>query len=322
MRGTGCGNSAPAFDNLDALNDWLEARCMALWTGIAHRTSCPAPWPTCGPHERPALMPLPRPFDGFVEHTKRVSPTCLVHFERNRYSVPASYANRPVSLRVYADRLVVVAEGQALCEHRRIIHRRHDALGQTVYDWRHYLAVLQTKPGALRNGAPFTGTARRLQAAAGALAQASGRRPRDGRDPGPGAAPRRAAVLAAVELALEAGVPTKTHVLNVLHRLLVEPPAPPVNAPQALRLVIEPRANVLRYDTRVEGPGQPCMPCAVKPPCADGDTLKALKLYGMAQAVAELADQGAPAFDAAQPIWTSCSRPRRPSARCARWPTR
>ncbi len=34
------------------------------------------------------LMALPPPFDGFVEHTKRVSPTCLVHLERNRYSVP------------------------------------------------------------------------------------------------------------------------------------------------------------------------------------------------------------------------------------------
>ena len=27
--------------------------------------------------------------------------------------------------------------------------------GQTIYDWRHYLAVVQRKPGALRNGAPF-----------------------------------------------------------------------------------------------------------------------------------------------------------------------
>jgi hypothetical protein len=42
-------------------------------------------------------MPLGRPFDGFVEHSKRVSPTCLIHFERNRYSVPASFANRPVT---------------------------------------------------------------------------------------------------------------------------------------------------------------------------------------------------------------------------------
>ena len=41
------------------------------------------------------------------------------------------------------------------CKHVRIIDRRHDTAGQTVYDWRHYLAVLRRKPGALRNGAPF-----------------------------------------------------------------------------------------------------------------------------------------------------------------------
>ena len=41
------------------------------------------------------------------------------------------------------------------CEHHRIIDRSHDQPGRTVYDWRHYLAVVQRKPGALRNGAPF-----------------------------------------------------------------------------------------------------------------------------------------------------------------------
>jgi hypothetical protein len=43
-------------------------------------------------------MPVPPAFDGFVEQGKRVSPTCLISFERNRYSIPASFANRPVSL--------------------------------------------------------------------------------------------------------------------------------------------------------------------------------------------------------------------------------
>jgi hypothetical protein len=75
--------------------------------------------------EKTALMPTPPAFDGFVEHSKRVSPTCLVSFERNRYSVPASFANRPVSLRVYPDRLVVAAEGRIVCEHARVIQRAH-----------------------------------------------------------------------------------------------------------------------------------------------------------------------------------------------------
>ena len=79
----------------------------------------------------------------------------LISFERNRYSVPASFANRPVSLRVYPDRLVVAAEGNILCERVRVIQRNHKLPPQTIYDWRHYLAVIQRKPGALRNGAPF-----------------------------------------------------------------------------------------------------------------------------------------------------------------------
>jgi hypothetical protein len=58
------------------------------------------------------------------------------------------------------------------------------------------------------------------------------------------------AVLCAVELALEAGVPAKTHILNILHRLTDGKAGTPprIDAPQALSLVREPRANVERYD--------------------------------------------------------------------------
>ena len=58
------------------------------------------------------------------------------------------------------------------------------------------------------------------------------------------------AVLCAVELALEAGVPTKTHVLNLLHRLVDGTPIdqPDVTPPDALALRKEPQANVARYD--------------------------------------------------------------------------
>ena len=58
------------------------------------------------------------------------------------------------------------------------------------------------------------------------------------------------AVLCAVEMALDAGIPTKTHILNLLHRL-VDGKAGTVmliDAPQALSLRREPKANVARYD--------------------------------------------------------------------------
>ena len=58
------------------------------------------------------------------------------------------------------------------------------------------------------------------------------------------------AVLTAVELAFEGGAPSKTHILNILHRLVDGKPVTtaPVTTPQALTLSQEPRADVERYD--------------------------------------------------------------------------
>ena len=232
-----------------ALNHWLEERCIAQWHETPHGI-LPGSIAEVWAAERSQLMTPTRPFDGFIEHTKRVSPTCLVHLERNRYSVPASFANRPVSVRVYPERIVVAAEGSILCEHRRIIERSHHAPGRTVYDWRHYLAVLQRKPGALRNGAPFA----EWPEAFGQLQSHLLKRPGGDREMVDILAlvlqHDEQTILAAVELALEDGAPAKTHILNVLHRLIDGKPAsiPPVATPQGLTLSQEPRADVERYD--------------------------------------------------------------------------
>jgi hypothetical protein len=240
----------PSFADLNALNAWLEARCIEQWGQIQHGV-LPGTIADAHEAERGHLMPLGRPFDGFIEHTKRVSPTCLVNFERNRYSVPASFANRPVSLRIYPERIVIAAEGQVLCEHARIIERSHYLPGRTVYDWRHYLAVIQRKPGALRNGAPFAALPEGFKQLQGQLLKRSGGDREMVEILALVLQHDEQAVLCAVELALEAGVATKTHIINVLHRLTdgKAPPAPPIDAPQALRLAREPVANVERYDT-------------------------------------------------------------------------
>jgi len=240
----------PRFASLDELNDWLEERCRFFWATTTHgkiRGTIADLWA----EEVQALMPVSRSFDGFAEYTKRVSPTCLVHFDRTRYSVPASFANRPVSLRVYPDRVVVAAEGQIICEHSRIFNRSHEAPGHTVYDWRHYLSVIQRKPGALRNGAPFT----ELPEAFRTLQLHLLKKPGGDREMVDILSlvlqHDEQAVLMAVDMALKSGVPTKTHILNLLHRLVDGKSLipPPINAPQALTLNNEPKANVERYDT-------------------------------------------------------------------------
>ena len=245
---------APVFPDLEALNEWLEGRCKVLWSETAHGSfsgSITDAWEA----EKPALMPLPTAFDGFVELSKRVSPTCLITFDRNRYSVPASFANRPVSLHIYPERLVIVAEGGVICTHERIIERSHRQPGRVIYDWRHYLAVVQRKPGALRNGAPFV----EMPEAFRKLQSLMLRKPGGDREMVDILSlvlqHDEQAVLCAVEMALDAGVPTKTHVLNLLHRLVDGKPTdlPDVTPPSALSLSKEPEANVARYDGLRQG---------------------------------------------------------------------
>jgi hypothetical protein len=57
---------------------------------------------------------------------------------------------------VYPEPIVVVAEREVVCEHLRSFARSHERKSTaTVYDWRRYLAVIQRKLGALRNGVCF-----------------------------------------------------------------------------------------------------------------------------------------------------------------------
>lgn len=238
---------APDFKSLAQLNEWLERRCQSLWTQLRHPEFDQSIAEAID-EERSDLMALPKPFDAFVEQTKRVTSTCLIHHEGNRYSVPASYANRAVSLHIYADKLVVAAEGQHIAEHARLFNSGRILRGQTQYDWRHYLSVLQKKPGALRNGAPFAefpAAFKKLQAIF--LQRLGGDRDmveilalvlhHD-----------EQAVLSAVELALECGKPSKEHIINLLGRLVEPIPPDPIPTPTGLRLVYEPEANVTRYD--------------------------------------------------------------------------
>jgi hypothetical protein len=109
--------------------------------------------------------------------------------------------------------------------------------------------VLERKPGALRNGAPFAElppVLRRLQDIL--LRRPGGDRemadilacvPQHGLDD----------VLAVVELALEGKNPSREHVFNLLTRLKEPQPAAAVQPPQHLALREEPRADVGRYDS-------------------------------------------------------------------------
>lgn len=234
------------FSSFVELNAWLSERCRALWNEIHHPEHMQFSVAEMLEHERPHLMPMPEPFDGYVEKPARVSSTCLVSVARNRYSVPCELAGQMVSTRLYPGGVVVVADDAVIARHERL----SDA-GGTRYDWQHYIPLVQRKPGALRNGAPFADMPEALQRLRrGLLRQVGGDRvmaqvlaivPAAGLD----------AVIVAVELAMEGSPPSGRvsveHVVNVLGRL--NAPAAPLSAETGLQVATPPLANTARYDS-------------------------------------------------------------------------
>ncbi len=140
----------PKFKSFAELNAWLGDRCIAYAKANRHPDIPDKTIWEVFEEERSSLVPYVGPFDGFHAVPASVSKTCLVRFDKNRYSVDARAVGRPVEIRAYADRLECWQDGQVVGRHERAFGR-----GKTIYDPLHYIPVLARKPGALRNGAPF-----------------------------------------------------------------------------------------------------------------------------------------------------------------------
>jgi hypothetical protein len=224
------------------LNAWLGERCRALWSELRHPEFKGFSVQEMLEQERLEMMPMPTPFDGYVEKPARVSSTCLVSVARNRYSVPCELANHQVSTRLYPNRVDIADADVIVASHERLVDRGH-----VRYDWQHYIALVQRKPGALRNGAPFADLPAPLQRLRqGLMRHAGGDRvmaqvlaavPTAGLE----------AVLVAVDLVVESGALSAEHVLNVVARLNAVPL--PDSVATTLQLTQAPLANTSRYDS-------------------------------------------------------------------------
>jgi len=224
------------------LNAWLGERCRALWSEIRHPEYKQFSVAEMLEQERLEMMPMPTAFDGYVERSAKVSSTCLVAVARNRYSVPCELALQRVSTRLYPNRVEIATDEAIVASHARAANEGH-----ICYDWQHYIALVQRKPGALRNGAPFADMPPPL------LRLRQGLMRHDGGDRIMAQVLNCVlshgleAVLVAVELVIESGVLSTEHVLNVLARLNATPVPESVESSLHLREV--PLANTGRYDS-------------------------------------------------------------------------
>jgi transposase len=230
------------FGSFAELNAWLAERCRSLWAELRHPEHKEFSVAEMLELEQAEMMPMTTPFDGYVEKSARVSSTCLVSVQRNRYSVPCEFAGERVSTRLYPNRVSMVALDEIVASHDRLTER-----GQISFDWQHYIPLVARKPGALRNGAPFADLPAPLkQLKLGLMRHVGGDKvmaqvlaavPTAGLE----------AVLVAVELVIESGVLSAEHVLNVLARLNANPA--PASVETSLQLKEVPLANTGRYDS-------------------------------------------------------------------------
>ena len=228
------------FGSFAELNLWLLAKCRSLWAELKH-PEFDLTLAEMLEQEQSSLMPMIAPFDGYVETLGKVASTCLVIEDRNRYSVPCELVGQMVSIRTYPERIDFVAHDAVVASHARCFGRN-----ETRYDWQHYIPIIERKPGALRNGAPFADMPEPLQCLRGLLLKREGGDrvmarvlavvPKHGLD----------AVLVAVDLVLESGNLSAEHIENVLNRL--RPSPPPLRVETQLAVSEAPLADTVRYD--------------------------------------------------------------------------
>jgi len=195
--------------------------------------------------EKPYLRVQMEAFDGYISDERRANTQCLVQYDRNYYSLPCAYAGRPVTVRAYAERIVLSFMGKTIAEHRREMGKGHYVLNPL-----HYVPLLSRKPGALRNGRPFLEWD--LPNAIRAVWDRLRRFPDWDR--------QMAAILSVIpvygleavsvacEVALEQGTVSQSVILNHLGRLSDIGPAEPVSPPENLTLSCPPQADCMRYN--------------------------------------------------------------------------
>jgi transposase len=133
----------PRVADLAELNVQLRGCCLA-----ARQRACGGNTQTVGARfeqDHAAALPLPtHAFDACILQAGQADKYQTVRFDGNSYSVPRRYAFRPVTIKGYVDRVVMVADGQEIATHARCYRRREKLL-----DPRHFLVVLERKPAAL-----------------------------------------------------------------------------------------------------------------------------------------------------------------------------
>lgn len=80
----------------------------------------------------------------------KISSCALVRFQNNDYSVPVSLGRQRVLIKGYVDYVKIIFENNVVAEHTRSYNKE-----ETIYNFMHYLPILERKVGAFEQAAPL-----------------------------------------------------------------------------------------------------------------------------------------------------------------------
>ena len=139
----------PQVRDLDELNGKLAERCCEdLKRRLRGKTGAKAEMLK---EDQAAFLPLPDvAFDACRKQPTRANSLSVVRFDDNDYSVPVCYAHHEILIKGYVERVVLCHKDKVVAEH----HRSWGKEG-VFFDYRHYLPLLEHKPGALDYALPL-----------------------------------------------------------------------------------------------------------------------------------------------------------------------
>ena len=141
----------PSFESWAALNESLAAACFADL--FRHVRGKPGTKAERLAEDLAAMLALPQEsFEVRRVESARANSLSLVRFDCNDYSVPTAYAHHDVICHGGVEELRILCGAEVIAVHARSWRRE-----EVFFDYRHYLALLERKPGALDHARPLEG---------------------------------------------------------------------------------------------------------------------------------------------------------------------
>jgi transposase len=139
----------PRVPDLNELNRYLAEMCREdMKRRLRGKTGTKADMLK---EDEAAFLPLPAgSFDACRKQPTRANSLSLVRFDDNDYSVPVCYAHHEILVKGYVDRVVLCHRDRVVAEHSRSWGKEG-----IFFDYRHYLPLLERKPGSVDHARPL-----------------------------------------------------------------------------------------------------------------------------------------------------------------------